>query len=62
MGIGRFEDLKSWQEARKLEQAVDSLTAKEALRQDRPFKWQIEDAAVSAMSTIAAAYGRGRTS
>ena len=58
MGIERFEDLKSWQEARRLVQAVDRLTAKEAFRQDRPLKWQVQDAATSAMGNIAEAHGR----
>ncbi len=60
-GIERFEELKGWQEARSLVQAVDRLAAKEAFSRDRPLKWQVEDAAVSAMRNIAEAHGRGLT-
>jgi len=58
MGIERFEDLKSWQEARLLEQAVYGLTGKEAWREDRGLRWQIQEAAVSAMGNIAESHGR----
>jgi four helix bundle protein len=58
VGIERFEDLKSWQEARKLMQAVYRLTGKEAFQKDRALIWQIQDAAVSPMRNIAEAHGR----
>jgi four helix bundle protein len=58
MRIERFEDLKSWQEARKLTQSVYGLTKGEAFREDRTLVWQIRDAAVSIMSNIAEAHGR----
>ncbi len=58
MSIDRFEDLKSWQEARKLEQAVYRLTKKDGFRTDRSLCWQIQKAAVSAMGNIAEAHGR----
>jgi four helix bundle protein len=58
MRIERFEDLKSWQEARKLTQCVYGLTKAEAFREDRTLVWQIRDAAVSIMSNIAEAHGR----
>ena len=35
MAIERFEDLKSWQEGRKLEQVVYRLTKREGFRSDR---------------------------
>lgn len=57
-GIERFEDLKSWQEARKLEQLVYRVTAKDAFRQDRALRWQLQDAAVAAMGNIAESHGR----
>lgn len=58
MAIEKFEDLKSWQEARKLEQFVYRLTKKEGFRADRALCWQIQDAAVSAMGNIAESHGR----
>jgi len=58
MAIERFEDLKSWQEARKLMQIVYRLTQKEAFKGDRALTWQIREAAVSSMGNIAEAHGR----
>lgn len=58
MGIERFEDLTSWQEARKLVRIVYRLTNQERFRQDRRLSSQIQDAAVSSMSNIAEAHGR----
>ncbi len=58
MAIERFEDLKSWQEARKLEQLVYRLTKKAPFSGDRGLSWQIQDAVVSCMSNIAEAFGR----
>ncbi len=58
MAIERFEDLKSWQEARKLVQIVYRLTKKEHFREDRALVWQICDAAVSSMGNIGEAHGR----
>lgn len=58
MGIERFEELKSWQEARKLMQIVYRLTQENAFKGDRALTWQIRDAAVSIMGNIAEAHGR----
>lgn len=58
MGIAKFEELKSWQEARKLEQTVYRLTKNDGFRSDRSLCWQIQEAAVSAMGNIAEAHGR----
>ena len=58
MAIERFEDLKSWQEARRLTQIVYRLTQKDGFRGDRALTWQIRDAAVSTMGNIAEAHGR----
>jgi four helix bundle protein len=58
MRIERFEDLRSWQEARKLVQVICGLTRKPAFSQDRGVRWQIQEAAVSAMGNIAEAHGR----
>jgi four helix bundle protein len=53
MSIERFEDLKSWQEARKLMQVVYKLTRKELFKEDRVLVWQLRDAAVSTMGNVA---------
>ena len=58
VGIERFEDLKSWQEARKLMQIVYRLTCKGAFSRDRALRWQLQDAVVSTMANIAEAHGR----
>ena len=58
MAIERFEDLKSWQEARKLMQIVYKLTRKGLFKEDRALVWQLRDAAVSTMGNIAEAHGR----
>ncbi len=57
MAIERFEDLKSWQEARRLEQAVYRLTKGKAFQEDRALRWQLQEAAVSAMGNIAEGHG-----
>ncbi len=53
MKIERFEDLKSWQEARKLVQIIYRLTRSEAFKDDRALRWQVQAAAVSAMGNVA---------
>lgn len=58
MAIERFEDLRSWQEARKLVRIVYQFTNQERFRQDRRLTSQIQDAAVSSMGNIAEAHGR----
>lgn len=58
MAIERFEDLKSWQEARRLEQMVYRLTRRPAFHDDRNLSWQLQEAAVSAMGNIAEGHGR----
>lgn len=58
MDIRRFEDLKAWQEARKLAHIIYRLTKKEGFNLDRDLRWQLQDAAVSSMGNIAEAYGR----
>ena len=57
MGIERFEELKSWQEARKLAQTVYRLTENGSFR-SRGLAWQLQDAAGSCMGNIAEAHGR----
>ncbi len=58
MAIERFEDLKSWQEARRLAQVVYRLTRKETFKDDRELVWQTRDAPASSMANIAEAHGR----
>ncbi len=58
MKIERFEDLKSWQEARKLVQIIYRLTRSEAFKDDRALRWQVQAAGVSAMGNVAEAHGR----
>ena len=53
VGIERFEDLKSWQEARKLTQLVYRMTRGKGFTRDRGLGWQMEAAATSAMGNIA---------
>ena len=57
MAIERFEELHSWQEARRLAQIVYRLTDKPSFR-NRGLAWQLQDAAGSCMSNIAEAHGR----
>jgi four helix bundle protein len=58
MGIDRFENLHSWQEARKLTRLVYSLTKKAAFGKDYNLRNQSQAAAVSSMGNIAEAHGR----
>ncbi len=58
MDIRRFEDLKVWQEARKLVQITYRLTKKKGFDADRDLRWQLQDAAVSSMGNIVEAHGR----
>jgi len=58
MGIDRFEDLHSWQEARKLARLIYALTDKPAFKKDFDLRRQCRAAAVSSMGNIAEAHGR----
>lgn len=58
MGIDRFEDLLSWQKARKLVRLVYSLTKKPGFNKDFKLREQTQAAAVSSMGNIAEAYDR----
>lgn len=58
MKIERFEELKSWQEARKLVQIIYRLTLGEGFKNDRALGWQMQSAGVSAMGNIAEAHSR----
>jgi four helix bundle protein len=52
-GITRFEDIKAWQEARRLTHQIYSITGKGAFTKDFGLKDQIQRAAVSTMANIA---------
>jgi four helix bundle protein len=52
-GVRTFEDLKAWQQARKLVAGVRAATASGNLRRDQSFTDQILRAARSVMSNIA---------
>lgn len=58
MKIERFEDIKAWQEARKLTKLVYDLTKRPAFAKDFGLKDQIQRAAVSVMANIAEGFER----
>ena len=58
MGIDRFEDLHSWQEARRLVRLIYALTKKPGFKNDYELRRQSQAAAVSSMGNIAEAHGR----
>jgi four helix bundle protein len=51
--IEKFEDLKCWQESRKLRKMISNVTNKVTVRRDVVFCNQIRSAALSIMSNIA---------
>jgi four helix bundle protein len=53
MKIEKFEDLKCWQEARKLRKMVSNVTRKPRVKRDVVFCNQIRNADLSIMSNIA---------
>jgi four helix bundle protein len=55
---GKFEDLKAWQEARKLNVRVYALTAGPAFRGERALVNQLRRATMSIMANLAEGYGR----
>ena len=58
MGIDRFEDLHSWQEAGKLVRLIYALTNKPAFKKDFELTRQFRGAAISSMGNSAEAHGR----
>jgi four helix bundle protein len=58
MGIDQFEDLHSWQEARKLVRLIYALAKKPGFKSDYKLRDQSRAAAVSCMGNIAEAHGR----
>jgi four helix bundle protein len=57
--IERFEDLQSWQKARRLANAVYELTRQPAFAKDFELRDQIRDAAGSVMHNIAEGFDSG---
>ncbi|HOO47311.1 MAG TPA: four helix bundle protein [Deltaproteobacteria bacterium] len=58
MKIERFEDIQSWQEAKKLTAEIYRLTNQEAFSRDFALRDQIRRASVSIMANIAEGFGR----
>ena len=59
MKITRFEDIKAWQEARKLVKLVyEAINANERFSKDLRLVSQIQGASVSSMSNIAEGFSR----
>ena len=61
MKITRFEDIKSWQEARELTKRVYELTMKGPFARDFGLRDQIRRACVSVMANIAEGFNRRTT-
>ena len=59
MQIRRFEDVKTWQEARQLTRMVYQMTAQRAFAKDLGLASQIQRAAISTMSNIAEGFDSG---
>jgi len=58
MTIQRFEDIQSWQEAKKLTVEIYRLTNQNAFSRDFALRDQIRRASVSIMANIAEGFGR----
>ena len=59
MKIGSFEDIKAWQEARKLAMMVyEAVKSNNGFSNDNQFVEQLQSAAVSIMSNIAEGFSR----
>lgn len=56
--IKRFEDIRSWKEARELNKIIYSLTNGKSFEKDYGLKDQIRRASVSISSNIAEGFGR----
>jgi four helix bundle protein len=57
--VTQFEDLKIWQQARRLVSMVYRLQVHPAFKRDLAFRDQLQRAAVSVMSNIAEGFERG---
>lgn len=58
MKIERFEDIQSWQEARKLAREIYNLSKRVQFKKDQGLCGQIQKAAVSIMANIAEGFDR----
>jgi four helix bundle protein len=58
MRIERFEDIKAWQEARKLTSKIYGITKSSQFMKDFGLQDQIRRASVSVMANIAEGFGR----
>ena len=56
--IGKLEEIKAWQEARKLVKEIYSVTCKGKFARDFGLRDQIRRASVSVMSNVAEGYAR----
>ncbi len=59
MGVHRFEDLRVWQAARELSEAIGRLAAAERFCRDTALRQQLSAAVVSTMANIAEGFVRG---
>ncbi len=59
--LKRFEDLKSWQEARKLVNLIYKISRQGPFSKDLELRGQIRRAAISVVSNIAEGFERGGT-
>ena len=59
MAIERFEDIRAWQQARKLTNAIYQISDEAAFSKDFRFRDQIRAAAVSIMANIAEGFDSG---
>lgn len=57
MGVKKFEEIKAWQEARKLTSMIYGMTGQGALSKDFGLKDQVQRASVSVMANIAEGFG-----
>jgi len=60
MGVSCFEDLRVWQEAKRLSDEIGTLIRRPALRQDLSLREQLNGAVISIMANIAEGFVRGR--
>jgi len=60
VGVTRFEDLRVWQEARSLSDAVGALVRGPALDGDPRLRDQLNSAVLSTLANIAEGFMRGR--
>lgn len=58
-GIEKFEDIKAWQEARRLLNSIYQITNGDKFSKDWELKDQIRRSALSVMSNIAEGFDRG---